>query len=205
MDEHERDYSAANHRRHARAAGLSRRKLLKKGFLGGAILLVGGSVPVLLRPSRLNYAPRMALRSLTAAEYAVFATAAARICPRDAAGIPATGGHWPTAEALDCAGKVDNVMAGLHPRAAADFRKLLRVFESGMTGLFAIGNPTTFTASSEADQDRRLNAWRRSRVALFRSGYQAIKRLAFATYYSSPETFALVGYPGPPVVPQGPS
>ena len=59
-----------------------------------------------------------------------------------------------------------------------------------------------FTRLSPAEQDARLEAWRRSRVALLRSGYQALKRLAHATYYSSPEVYAQVGYPGPPVVPQ---
>ena len=53
--------------------------------------------------------------------------------------------------------------------------------------------------------DARLEAWRRSRVALLRSGYQALKRLAQATYFSSPEIYARLGYPGPPVVPMGPA
>jgi hypothetical protein len=97
------------------------------------------------------------------------------------------------------------LLATLHPRVAGEFRQLLRVFENAMTGLFSIGSPRTFTRSSAADQDRRLDSWRHSRVALFRSGYQAIKRLAHATYYASPATYAAVGYPGPPVVPQDPT
>jgi hypothetical protein len=112
---------------------------------------------------------------------------------------------WPATEAVDCAGKVDALMAQLHPQVSMEFRRLLRVFENGMTGLLSIGRLTTFTASAPEDQDRRLEAWRKSRVALFRSGYQAMKRLAHATYYSSPETYARVGYPGPPVVPRIPS
>ena len=41
---------------------------------------------------------------------------------------------------------------------------------------------SAFTRGSAADQDARLEAWRRSRFALLRSGYQAIKRLAHAAY-----------------------
>jgi hypothetical protein len=173
---------------------------LKKGLLGGAILLVGGTVPLLLRPSRVIRVSRRPLRVLTPTEFAIFATAAARICPRDQTAI-----GWPSAEEIDCAGKVDAIMAALHPRATTEFKKLLHVFESGLTGFFSIGSLTTFTASSPDDQDRRLGAWRRSRVALFRSGYQAMKRLAHATYYASPEIYPRLGYPGPPAMGPGPS
>lgn len=200
----------------------SRRSLLTKGAAGGAILFLGGSTALFFSRGRPGKAPRQPLRILTSAEYAIFAAVAARVCPRDgetlAAGEPAkakakakadaaggAGATWPPADSVDCAGKVDALMTELHPQAAAEFRQLLHVFENGVTGLFSIGSPRTFTASGPAEQDRRLEAWRRSRVAVFRSGYQAMKRLAHATYYSSPETYALVGYPGPPVVPQIPS
>jgi len=72
-------------------------------------------------------------------------------------------------------------------------------------GLVLAGSPTPFTRCSPAAQDARLETWRHSRVALLRSGYQALKRLTQATYYSSPEVYALVGYPGPPEVPRGPA
>ena len=38
-----------------------------------------------------------------------------------------------------------------------------------------------------------------SRLAVRRTGYQALKRLACAMYYASPEVYGSVGYPGPPV------
>ncbi len=190
-----------NHESPAGRTGTSRRSLLKKGLLGGAILLVGGTVPIFFRSGLTLRRPKSPLRVLTETEYAIFAAAAARLCPGDNAGAA-----WPSAdaEAVDCATKVDALLFRLHPRAAAEFRKLLRVFENGLTGLVAIGSPTTFTRSSPEQQDRRLDSWRHSRVALFRSGYQAMKRLAHATYYSSPVTYAAMGYPGPPQVPQAP-
>ena len=177
-----------------------RRGFLKKGLLGGAILAIGGTIPILLRSGVTFYRPRGPLRILSNAEYAIFAAATARLVPGEGAAA-----DWPAAQTLDCAGQVDALLARLHPAAAADFRKLLHVFENAMTGLLSTGFPTTFTRSSPADQDRRLEAWRHSRLALFRSGYQAMKRLAVAVYYASPETFARVEYPGPPVVPQVPA
>lgn len=180
---------------------MSRRSLLKKGALGGAILFVGGSLSIALRPGLALRRPRGPLRVLTAPEYAIFAAVAARLVPGDGA----EGAGWPAAEAVHATEKLDALLARLHPRVAREFRQLLHVFENGLTGLVSAGTATPFTRSSPAEQDRRLESWRRSRVALFRSGYQAMKRLAHALYYASPETYARVGYPGPPVVPQVPA
>ena len=115
------------------------------------------------------------------------------------------GPTWPTADAVDCAGKIDALLATTHPDVGGDFKRLLRLFESGFLGTFIAASPRPFTRATPAEQDARLEAWRRSRVALLRSGYQAIKRLAHAAYYSSPEVYARVGYPGPPEVPQVPA
>ena len=178
-----------------------RRDLLKKGLLGGALLALAGPLALLSRSGLLSAQPRQPLRALTTAEYAIFAAVAARLSPGDDA--PAAA--WPSTVALDVAGKLDALLARLHPAAIKDFRQLLHVFENALTGLASAGIPRTFTRSSPAQQDARLEAWRHSRVALFRSGYQAMKRLGHAIYFSSPETYAHFGYPGPPVVEQGPA
>jgi Gluconate 2-dehydrogenase subunit 3 len=177
-----------------------RRRLLKRGLLGGALLVIGGALPLALRSTQLRHRATRPLRLLTEDEHAIFAAVAARLVPGDGAGP-----SWPTAEALDCAGKVDALMATTHPAVGKEFRQLLRLFESALFGLAIAGSPSPFTRCSPAAQDARLEAWRHSRVALLRSGYQALKRLAHATYYSSPEVYALVGYPGPPDVPRGPA
>jgi hypothetical protein len=181
-------------------ASPGRRRLLKRGVLGGALLLVGGALPLALRSTLVRRRPRAPLRLLSEDEHAIFAAVAARLAPGDGAGPT-----WPTADALDCAGKVDALMATVHPEVGAEFRQLLRLFESAVFGLALTGAPTPFTRLPPAAQDARLEAWRRSRLGLLRSGYQALKRLAHATYYSSPEVYALVGYPGPPEVPRGPA
>ena len=177
-----------------------RRRLLKRGLLGGALLVLGGALPLSLRSTLVRTKPRGPLRLLSANEHAIFASVAARLAPGDGAGP-----KWPTAEALDCAGKADALMAQAHPAVGTELRRLLHLFESGLSGLFTNAQPTPFTRLAPAAMDARLEAWRHSRVALLRSGYQALKRLAQATYYSSPEVYARVGYPGPPVVPQGPA
>jgi hypothetical protein len=177
-----------------KSARLDRRRFLKRGLVGGGLLVCAGALPFAFR-STLRRPPRGPLRLLSADEYAVLAAAAARLVPGDGAGP-----RWPTAEAVDCAGKIDALLAQVHPDMGSDFRRLLRLFESGVVAAIVAGSPRPFTRASAADQDARLEAWRRSRFALLRSGYQAVKRLVQAAYYSSPETYALVGYPGPPEV-----
>jgi hypothetical protein len=178
---------------------LDRRRFLKRGLLGGALLFLAGTVPLALRSTLRRRAPAGPLRLLDEDEYAVFAAAAARLAPG-----PGAGPRWPTAEALDCAVKADALMARVHPDVGHDFKRLLRLFESGLVGALVAGSPRPFTRAAPGEQDARLEAWRRSRLALLRSGYQALKRLAHATYYSSPEVYALIGYPGPPEVPAPP-
>jgi hypothetical protein len=178
---------------------LPRRGFLRKGLIGGALLLVGGALPIALRGGRRGPDPKRPLALLTPEEHSIFAAVAARIVPGDGAGTA-----WPSAQALDCAGKVDALMAQTHPRVGAEFRQLLHLFENALGGLLSNLQPAPFSRCSPAQQDARLETWRYSRVALLRSGYQAMKRLAQATYYSSPEVYALVGYPGPPEVPQRP-
>jgi hypothetical protein len=181
-------------------AGLDRRRFLKRGLVGGVLLAGAGAVPLALRSTRLGAPPRRPLALLSLEEHAVLAAVAARIAPG-----PGADARWPSAEALDCAGKVDALMARVHPEVGADFRKLLHLFENALVGLVVCGSPRPFTRAMPAEQDARLQAWRTSRVALLRSGYLALKRLVHATYYSSPEIYALVGYPGPPVVPEVPA
>jgi hypothetical protein len=173
-----------------------RRGFLKKGLLGGALLVVGGVTGLALRSTRLGKPARAPLRLLSPAQHAVLAAIAARVVPGD--GAPAT---WPSAEAVDCAGKIDGLLALAHPSVGDEFKLLLGLFENGLAGLFIHTSPTPFTRLSPAEQDARLEAWRRSRLVLLRSGYQALVRLVHATYFSSPEVYPLVGYPGPPGVP----
>src|SRR6185436_18372043 len=173
-----------------------RRGFLKKGILGGALLLIGGGAGLALRSTRLGKPPRKPLRLLAAGEHAVLAAIAARVVPGD--GAPPA---WPSAEAVDCAGKIDALLALAHPAVGEDFKRLLGLFENGLTGLFIHRSPTPFTQLAPSDQDARLEAWRRSRLTLLRSGYQALVRLVHATYFSSPEVYPVLGYPGPPGVP----
>ncbi|HUJ24694.1 MAG TPA: gluconate 2-dehydrogenase subunit 3 family protein [Myxococcales bacterium] len=162
----------------------SRRGLLKK-TLGGAVLLAAaGAVPLALRRTR----PRAAaapLQFFTPAEYSIFAAVADRVLT-DAE--PRVG----------VAERADAFLAPLPPADARDFRRLLALFDNALYGFLRGGPPRPFTQMSPDDQDDQLARWQTSRFPIERTGYQAMKRLAAAMYFSDPRTYAGVGYPGPP-------
>lgn len=175
------------------APSTPRRSVLQLGLAGGALLSLGGIGFIGLRATKLGRPPRTPLRALDLKEFAVVSAIANCMLP----GEP----QWPTAANLQCAEKVDAVIASLHPEAVAEFKQLLGLFENGISGLLTHRRPTPFTQLPDEAQRERLNAWRASRLSLLRSGYLALTRLVHATYYSSPDVYANMGYPGPP---QGP-
>jgi hypothetical protein len=97
--------------------------------------------------------------------------------------------------------KVDAVVAGLNPGTQREIRRLLNLFEGAVAGLLFEGQLRTFTSCSPWEQDDRLRGWAHSRVTLRRSGFRALKKLVTAAYYSSPEAWPAIGYPGPPLAP----
>jgi Gluconate 2-dehydrogenase subunit 3 len=169
-----------------------RRSFLVKGLLGGALLAAGGAAWVATRSTRPAEHPgRLAVFSPE--EAAVLLAVADRLVP------PRDG--FPSPRALGLAERMDAVAAQADPATQVELRRLVRLFESALSGLLLDGRPQLFTEASPERQDRRLRAWAQSRVALRRTGFRALKRLALASYYTSPATWRAVGYPGPPFDP----
>ena len=195
----------------------TRRGLLKK-TLGGAVLLAAaGAVPVALRKTKLRAtAPGRTLLFFTPAEYSIWAAVADRVLAREATWVtqehndgpplPAAvlveaaekRAAAPTPAAVDVAGKADAFLAPLDAASARDLKQLLALFDSGLFSLVTGGPPTPFTQLDPAGQDAQLKAWQTSRLSIRRTGFQAMKRLCCAIYYGAPESYAAIGYPGPP-------
>ncbi|MCB9681636.1 MAG: gluconate 2-dehydrogenase subunit 3 family protein [Alphaproteobacteria bacterium] len=167
---------------------LTRRGLLGVG-LGGAALLAVGGIGVALRPTVLRE-PAMPLQALSPRAFSVLAAVADRVCPG--------GDGAPTAAAVHVAEKVDALMATLPSAVAAELEQALMLLENALAGLVLDGRPRTFTASTPAQQDVILATWRDSSLQLRRQVYRAVRGLTAAAYHGSPETYASVGYPGPP-------
>jgi hypothetical protein len=54
-----------------------------------------------------------------------------------------------------------------------------------------------FTQLAPLEQDASLEGWMRSRLALRRQAFYALRNLAFLGYYSQEETWTPIGYAGP--------
>ncbi len=168
----------------------SRRGFLRKGLAGGALLALGGASSLAFRRTLRAAQPRDPLSVLSPDEYAILAAIAERVVAVD--------GDSPPTSAVDVAGRADAAMGQWPDAAQVEFRRLLRLFENALTGAAMGIGFETFTASPALLQDERLAAWQRSRVEVFRTGFEALRRLAVACYYGAPETWAATGYPGPP-------
>lgn len=195
----------------------SRRSLFKKTLGGAALLAVAGAVPVALRSTRLVPLPASPLRFFSAGEFAVVTAFAGRVLAESvpeglegpvggAPGLPgpvaqatAQQPKAPGPQAVEVAGKLDAFLAPLDPAQAKELKQLLGLFENALFSLLGGGPPRPFTRMTAAQQDRHLGRWATSRLAVQRTGYQALKRLCCAVYFGSPEVYASLGYPGPPV------
>jgi hypothetical protein len=169
----------------------TRRQIIRRGFAGTLLLLVAGGAGSALWPTRRRK-PRSGLRVFDEREASILSAVAAAVL-RVEPGAP-------SAEDVDVAGRIDGLLALSSAEVQGEFRQLVRLFENGFTGILTGTGWTSFTAASEKSRQARLSAWELSRLPLFRTGYQAMKRLCTACYYSSPASWASIGYPGPPEI-----
>jgi hypothetical protein len=179
----------------------SRRGLLKKTLGGAALLAAAAAIPLALRRTRLR-TPKERLRFFTAAEYSIWAAMADRVLAQVATAVTREPDEAPQAEKpapapgeIDIAGKADAFLAPLPKGDAKDMKQLLALFDNALFN-FSL---QPFTHKSAEEQDAHLRDWQTSRVAIKRTGFQAMKRLSCALYFSDPRTYASVGYAGPPV------
>lgn len=172
-------------------AQVTRRSFLSKGIIGGALLTGGGAASLWMRGTVL-VDPRAPLKVLSRREYSVLVAIADRMTPG--------GDGFPSPRQVQVAEKVDANIAGLHPANVAELKQGLVLFESALAGFLFDRRITPFTQLDGEDQDRVIDAWRDSRVAIRRSLFKAFKSLTTAAYYGSPEVYEAIGYPGPPEI-----
>jgi hypothetical protein len=173
----------------SRPTDRSRRRLLRTGLFGGALLALAAVVGRSLTGYELPPgAPRP--RTLSGKELIVLSAIVARIVAPD-------GPDAPAADGMRLAVWLDGYLAGLDPALLRDVRALLHFVEHGGP-LFRLRG-TRFSRMDAAEQDRTLAAFADSPLALRRQGLQALRALAFLAYYREDRTFAMLGYPGPMV------
>jgi len=98
---------------------------------------------------------------------------------------------------------IDRLCRSLDPSLTAPLPALLRLVEWGP--LLFEGRFARFSALDEAGRDAHLAGWMRSRLALRRAGFLALRNLALLGYWSQDETWPLIGYHGPLLGRRGPA
>ncbi len=170
-------------------ASASRRRLLQVGLGGAALLGLGGLGFWLWRPHSARVAPSD-LKALDAGAWQILAAVAACICPE--------GKGFPSADTIGVASRVDALLAGLHPTTVSEIRQLLGLLENPASGLLLDGRIGSFSGADSETQAKILAGWRDSDIAVKRAGFKALSGLCASVYYSHPDVYAHVGYPGPP-------
>jgi hypothetical protein len=138
-------------------------------------------------PSGLAPTPEQSLVVLTPRTYAVLTAAAARVVGPKGAPLIAD-------RTIDVGALADGWLART-PALAGPVGQALLLLEFGVWPLLAKLRP--FTALDGAAQDAVLADCMTSRFELKRSVFRGIRALAMLTFYGSPASRALTGFPGP--------
>ncbi|CAN5419896.1 hypothetical protein BH09MYX1_BH09MYX1_51520 [soil metagenome] len=167
-----------------RPPSIGRRTILKRGLLGGAVLLLAGAGLTLI-PGAHVANPTATLEVLDDRAFQVLVAVAQRVVTMNGA------------DPVAIAQRVDRSLTSAPPETQADLVKLLHLFDSALAGAILDRRPTPFTRRSAEDQDATLLAWRDSSLAVRRSGYQALRKLCLVAHWSEEESFAAVPYAPP--------
>lgn len=167
----------------------ARRRFLKFGLAGTVLLAAAGAA----RAQR-DYRPADGIAPLEALSEADREVLAA-VTPAILAGTAATGASLAAA-----IGSVDRAVAGLPPHLQDEFRQLLALLASWPGRRWIAGVSAPWPAASRDEVAAFLERWRFSRWALPQQGYQALHDLVLAAWYARPDSWAAIGYPGPPAL-----
>ncbi|HLX25939.1 MAG TPA: hypothetical protein VKR05_03040, partial [Candidatus Cybelea sp.] len=86
------------------------------------------------------------------------------------------------------------------PSVQGEVSQLFSLLGFPLTRGFAAGLWGGWDSLSAVEIGAFLTRWRFSSVTLFRSGYQALHQLLFASWFGNTMSWAAIGYPGPPAV-----
>jgi len=117
---------------------------------------------------------------------ATFLALAARVVPDEGPLAPGAASD----ATLDVAEKL---IASQDEPTRKKLRLLLGVVEWGAALKFG----RRFTRLPQGEQEAYLRAWQGSSIQLFRFGFSSLRNLALLSFYTRPESWPMMGYPGP--------
>jgi hypothetical protein len=93
--------------------------------------------------------------------------------------------------------RIDILVGALPPYAQAELSQLLSVLGSGAGRLALAGLRTPWANAGVQDLQAALQNMRLSSLALRQQAYAALHDITASAYFSEPDTWLLLGYPGP--------
>ena len=96
------------------------------------------------------------------------------------------GTPFPSATSVGIGDAISRIVADLAEDDRRGFARLLRTVDSPGMNLLLSGSPVRFSRLDPSRRERYLLGLARSRLAVKRQAFQAIKRLAMAEYFSGP-------------------
>jgi hypothetical protein len=167
-------------------ARMQRRTLLKLGLGAAAVLAVAGGGVALLRPGLVN-------GRMTPASAEVFRAVARAVLD---------GSLPPDSVARDAAlaahlQRVNDTLAAFPTATQSELSQMLALLASGPGRLAIAGLHPDWRDASVADVQASLQAMRTSRLSMREQIYLALRDITNAAYFADPQTWSLMGYPGP--------
>lgn len=171
---------------HAILPRMNRRRWLKLGLGSAAVLALGGGWVAYIEPGWQNG------RFSPAAEQVWCACAKALL-----AGSLPTGENAQVQALGGLMQRLTDAVAALPAHAQAELSELLALLGTAGGRQWVGGVAVPWAQASVADVQAGLQDMRFSRISLRQQAYLALHDLVGAAYFSSPQTWTVLGYPGP--------
>ena len=95
---------------------------------------------------------------------------------------------------------VETAINGLSLAAQKEIGELFDLLAFPLTRMLAAGLWSPWEEATPSSLNAFLDSWRHSHFDLLKSGYAALHDLILGTWYAQPESWAAIGYPGPPLL-----
>ena len=95
---------------------------------------------------------------------------------------------------------VETAINGLSLATQKEIDELFDLLAFPLSRMLAAGLWSPWEEATPSSLNAFLDSWRHSHFDLLKSGYAALHDLILGTWYAQPESWAAIGYPGPPLL-----